>query len=90
MALITCKDCGKEFSSSAEKCVHCGCPSETFRVSENKKNTKLFLIKLLVLAVVIIGLIIFVTNGGLQWIGDTFSSWFSGVIFDSVGIDNPS
>ena len=24
MALITCKFCGKQISSTAEKCIHCG------------------------------------------------------------------
>ena len=26
MALRICKDCGKEYSTSAEKCPHCGNP----------------------------------------------------------------
>jgi len=89
LALISCKDCGKEISSSAEKCLFCGCPSETYRENENKKNTKILFIKLFILVVVITVLMIFVANGGLQWVGNLFSNWFSGVIFDAVGIDNP-
>ena len=26
MALIKCKECGKEISDTANECVHCGCP----------------------------------------------------------------
>lgn len=26
MALILCEDCGKEISSKAPACIHCGCP----------------------------------------------------------------
>lgn len=28
MALIKCKECGKEFSDKANACIHCGCPIE--------------------------------------------------------------
>lgn len=27
MAMITCKECGKEFSDKADKCPNCGCPT---------------------------------------------------------------
>lgn len=36
MALITCVECGKEFSDKAEACPHCGCPT-----SESTKATEL-------------------------------------------------
>ena len=26
MALIKCKECGKEISDKATNCIHCGCP----------------------------------------------------------------
>lgn len=32
MALLKCKECGKEVSSNAEKCVHCG-----FKLKEKKE-----------------------------------------------------
>lgn len=35
MALIKCKECGKEFSDKASQCIHCGCPIE-------KEETKIF------------------------------------------------
>ena len=28
MALIKCKECGKEISDKATNCIHCGCPIE--------------------------------------------------------------
>lgn len=28
MALITCTECGKEFSEKAPACPNCGCPTE--------------------------------------------------------------
>ena len=28
MALITCTECGKEFSEKASACPNCGCPTE--------------------------------------------------------------
>lgn len=35
MAMIKCKECGKEFSDKASQCVHCGCPID----NNNKENT---------------------------------------------------
>lgn len=29
MALITCRECGKEVSSQAKQCPHCGCAVQT-------------------------------------------------------------
>lgn len=37
MALIKCKECGKEISSMAESCPNCGCPIER-EVNTEKKN----------------------------------------------------
>ncbi|TOA25745.1 hypothetical protein, partial [Vibrio parahaemolyticus] len=28
MALITCTECGKEYSDKASACINCGCPTE--------------------------------------------------------------
>ena len=43
MALVTCSECGKEFSEKAAACPHCGCPIEEAikkptTVIENKSN----------------------------------------------------
>lgn len=41
MALIKCKECGKEISDKAEYCVHCGCPIEMSKeVKEKKEESK--------------------------------------------------
>ena len=36
MALIDCRECGKEISDKARTCPHCGCPSE-----EQERNQKI-------------------------------------------------
>ena len=48
MALIKCKNCGKDISSNAEKCVHCGAINETQKtiingVNGTEKNINFFL-----------------------------------------------
>lgn len=40
MALIKCKECGKEISDKAKRCIHCGCPIEYNEESTNKNTTK--------------------------------------------------
>lgn len=40
MALIVCKECGKEFSDKADKCPNCGCPVEFSQVSSQKEAPK--------------------------------------------------
>lgn len=34
MALITCEECGKEYSDKAEKCPGCGCPNKNFEPAD--------------------------------------------------------
>ena len=34
MALIKCKECGKEISEDARKCPYCGCPKYTVKMSK--------------------------------------------------------
>ena len=48
MALIKCKNCGKDISSNAEKCVHCGATNEMQEsiingVNGTEKNINFFL-----------------------------------------------
>lgn len=42
MALITCVECGKEFSNFASACPNCACPieviNETFKVQNKSLN----------------------------------------------------
>lgn len=32
MALIVCKECGKEYSDKATACIHCGCPTQETKI----------------------------------------------------------
>ncbi len=41
MALITCEECGKEISSLAEVCPHCGCPTELGRIKIASASAKI-------------------------------------------------
>lgn len=41
MALIKCKECGKEISETAERCPSCGCVTNH---GEEQKNAKMFLL----------------------------------------------
>lgn len=53
MAIIKCQDCGKEISSSAEKCIHCGCPIvkvDMKDVNTTKKRSPL--VKILIIGLV--------------------------------------
>ena len=40
MALITCSECGKEFSEHAECCPNCGCPVDVIREQIELANIK--------------------------------------------------
>lgn len=57
MSLIECSECGKEISSHAARCVHCGFPANGTRPGICGKTTKLLLGVLLLSAVV----------GGVIW-----------------------
>lgn len=46
MAMITCKECGKEFSDKADKCPNCGAPIEVPQAP--KKMSKCLLISLII------------------------------------------
>lgn len=66
MALIKCKECGKEISDSSSECIHCGAPvsislkkSDNIGVKQKKRNARLtiiIIICLLILFVVILGI----------------------------------
>lgn len=38
MAMITCNECGKEYSDKAEKCPNCACPNPSFMAQPNVIN----------------------------------------------------
>ncbi len=40
MAMIYCKECGKEISDKADKCPHCGCPMQTSNTVSQANTSK--------------------------------------------------
>lgn len=38
MAIIKCKECGKEVSDKAKVCIHCGCPIKKIEENSNQTN----------------------------------------------------
>lgn len=44
MALIKCKDCGKEISDTRDACIHCGCPINNTAKKENINNVYIWLV----------------------------------------------
>lgn len=43
MALIKCKECGKEISDTADKCIHCGCPLHNENNNGNKQVSNVYI-----------------------------------------------
>jgi DNA helicase-4 len=41
MALIKCPECGKQISEKADKCPHCGLPSQYFNIQKTAKSNEL-------------------------------------------------
>lgn len=64
MALIKCKECGKEISDKAKKCIHCGIDlkekNKKAKVKDNKKKNKTFIIigGIILLAIAIFGIVL--------------------------------
>jgi predicted nucleic acid-binding Zn-ribbon protein len=84
MAMITCSECGKEFSDKADKCPSCGNPNPTY-VSEDtqpekqkKKKKKGIGKKILIAVVVVIVLLVAISSldggGGSQSISEESKS----------------
>ena len=69
MALIKCSDCGKEISTDANTCIHCGKPIKEYVQTIQQTSKRWKIVKLIAGIGIIIGFIIFmanVPNGGLQ------------------------
>lgn len=79
MALIKCKECGKDISDSSSECIHCGAPTSiSFKRNSNigvkpkKRNTRkiiIIVICLLILCIAILGIPFFINskhNGSLS------------------------
>ena len=68
MALIKCSECGKEISSKATNCIHCGCPINDTVIESvpTKKNSKS-----LILSFILLGLatcFIIESEGDMYWL----------------------
>jgi len=86
MALMTCTECGKEISEKCKACLNCGEPNEVYRKNENKRQTKLLFIRLLLLAVTFIGIMFFINSGGFEWVGNALGNLMTNILFEAFGI----
>ena len=58
MALITCRNCGKQVSDTTERCIHCNCPTEEIlEKTTNKRKGKLDILGLVLICVTGLGLL---------------------------------
>lgn len=58
MALVKCKECGKDISDQTEKCIHCGAKNENQKVVKN--NTKAAVTYIVFVMIVVFLTIIYV------------------------------
>lgn len=55
MALVKCKECGKEFSDTKDYCIHCGCPlNKEIKTNKKVSNVLIWLLALLPLLSVLL------------------------------------
>lgn len=72
MALITCKECGKEISSTAESCPHCGHKTDIAAVNAQKRDRGIaFYIGV---AAICIGLFILIP--ALSTLMENYNDWY--------------
>lgn len=59
MALINCKECGKEMSDTVKKCPHCGFVNKDLKKEKNlfKENKKLLIIVGIIVVICIVGFV---------------------------------
>lgn len=72
MALITCKECGKEISSTAESCPHCGHKTETATQNAQLKDRSIAFY--IAVAAVFIGLFILIP--ALSTLMENYNDWY--------------
>ena len=72
MALITCKECGKEISSTAESCPHCGHKTETAAKNAQLKDRSIAFY--IALAAVCIGLFLLIP--ALSTLMENYNDWY--------------
>lgn len=84
MALIQCKECGREISASAESCPHCGFKTKQGEVESKSKSLRLK--QWIHTILFLVGLVLFVTNIGT--VVDRYEEWefADGVIRDIWGV----
>lgn len=79
MALIYCRECGKQISDSAKMCPHCGCSTEYGTLEAQRQGLSVSVIVGCVFA--LIGIVLFFTalSTMLEGIDDrgTFSKWIA-------------
>lgn len=83
MAMIKCRECGKEISSRAECCPFCGAKTRFGMNEEEKKQMSTAAVVLLIISVV--GTILFV-SGFVTMMGDIsdyHNSWYGGYNYKS-------
>lgn len=64
MALIKCKECGKEISDTADKCIHCGIPPHEDEIKKEITaglhiSKKLAVILIVILSIILICAFVF-------------------------------
>lgn len=72
MALIKCEECGKEISSTAECCPHCG--HKTVYANEHAKKVDLTVAMYICLAAIVIGIIVLLP--ALVTLLENYNDWY--------------
>lgn len=72
MALITCEECGKEISSTAKSCPHCG--HRTAYANEHAKKMDLTVAMYICLAAIVIGAIVLFP--ALITLMENYNDWY--------------
>lgn len=65
MAMIKCKECGKEISDQARACPYCGCPSEEAKKSQDTqdKNASSSRVLFVILGIILIVIAFWLVSG---------------------------
>lgn len=72
MSLITCEECGKEISSTAENCPHCGHKTPVSKVNAQKKSITIATYICMIAAAV--GLILLIPS--LITLAQNYNDWY--------------
>lgn len=87
MALIKCKECGKNISDTTKECIHCGAPTK-YSINYMKMSFKIFccIIGVFILLFLLIAIVIFISNLGKKnkHYSDTLNAKYSVPEYPSV------